>query len=116
MSLSKLIFSTLLLAFGAAPTWSATAPATPALQFSPCQIGAPDSPQHLEARCTTLVVPEDRAKPDGKKVGLHIALLRARAGEPAPDPLFFIAGGPGEAFAASNLALLLTLVQHLSSL
>lgn len=67
------------------------------LAFSPCQIGAGDSPQHMQARCTTLTVPEDRAKPNGKKIGLYIAVLRARAGKPAPDPLFFIAGGPGQA-------------------
>ncbi|MGH8399430.1 MAG: alpha/beta fold hydrolase, partial [Gammaproteobacteria bacterium] len=51
----------------------------------------------MEAKCTTLSVPEDRAKPEGKKISLHIAVLRARTGQPAPDPLFFIAGGPGQA-------------------
>ncbi len=68
-----------------------------ASNFTSCQIGAVDSPQHMEAKCTTLSVPEDRAKPEGKKISLHIAVLRARTGQPAPDPLFFIAGGPGQA-------------------
>ncbi|MGA9854550.1 MAG: alpha/beta fold hydrolase [Gammaproteobacteria bacterium] len=68
-----------------------------ALQFIPCQIGAPDSPQHMQAKCTSLTVPEDRAHPSGKTIKLHIAVLRARTGTPDPDPLFFIAGGPGQA-------------------
>ena len=72
-------------------------------RFSPCQIGAPDSPQHLQAKCTGLTLPEDRAHADGKKITLHIAVLAARAGKPAPDPLFFIAGGPGQAATQAYL-------------
>ncbi|MDE2090278.1 MAG: alpha/beta hydrolase [Gammaproteobacteria bacterium] len=71
--------------------------------YIPCQIGAPDSPQHMQAKCTSLTVPEDRADPNGKKIQLHIAVLRARAGKPAPDPLFFIAGGPGQAATQAYL-------------
>jgi len=84
--------------------WSVPAPAAvPSLKYSPCQIGAPDSPQHLQAKCTSLTVPEDRAHADGKKITLHIAVLAARAGKPAPDPLFFIAGGPGQAATQAYL-------------
>ncbi|MGH8320986.1 MAG: alpha/beta fold hydrolase, partial [Gammaproteobacteria bacterium] len=97
MNNSKLVYLCLLLT-GTPLAWSALAPAPAStLIFSPCQIGAVDSPQHMEAKCTTLSVPEDRAKPEGKKISLHIAVLRARTGQPAPDPLFFIAGGPGQA-------------------
>jgi pimeloyl-ACP methyl ester carboxylesterase len=70
-------------------------PAAPV--FSPCQIGMPDSAFHMQAKCMSLTVPEDRAKPDGKQIKLHIAVLSARASKPAPDALFFIAGGPGQA-------------------
>lgn len=72
-------------------------PAHAAPAFTPCQIGAQDSPLHLQAKCTTLTVPEDRANPNGRKIGLHIAVLSARVSRPAADPLFFIAGGPGQA-------------------
>jgi len=75
--------------------------ATP--QFVPCQIGAPDSPRHMQAKCTSLTVPEDRAHPGDKTIQLHIAVLAARAGAPAPDPLFFIAGGPGQAATQAYL-------------
>jgi len=71
--------------------------------FVPCQIGATDSPQHMQAHCTSLKVPEDYANPHGKHISLHIAVLAARAGEPAPDPLFFIAGGPGQAATQAYL-------------
>lgn len=65
--------------------------------FAPCQIGIPDSAFHMQAKCTALAVPEDRSKPHGRKISLHIAVLPARSSKPAPDALFFIAGGPGEA-------------------
>ncbi|MDE1984844.1 MAG: alpha/beta fold hydrolase [Gammaproteobacteria bacterium] len=100
------LWFSLLVAAAVLPTAPAqAATSSQQLEFSGCQIGAPDSPQHLEAKCTTLMAPEDRARPDGKKIGLHIAVLRARAGEPAPDPLFFIAGGPGEASTQSFVKL-----------
>lgn len=67
------------------------------LEFHDCQIGAEDSAQRQQALCTTFMVPEDRQHPDGKKIGLHVAWLKARASAPKPDALFFIAGGPGQA-------------------
>src|SRR6185312_120974 len=66
-------------------------------EFHECQIGGAQSAQHQQALCTTLSVPEDRAHPEGRKIGLHVAWLKARASNPAPDALFFIAGGPGQA-------------------
>src|SRR6185312_8942389 len=70
---------------------------TPRPEFHECQIGGAQSAQHQQALCTTLSVPEDRAHPEGRKIGLHVAWLKARASNPAPDALFFIAGGPGQA-------------------
>jgi pimeloyl-ACP methyl ester carboxylesterase len=45
----------------------------------------------------TLQVPEDRSNPSGRHIGLHVAVVPARAPVPAPDPLFALAGGPGDA-------------------
>src|SRR5690349_12987493 len=53
------------------------------------------------AQCATLSVPEDRTKPDGRRIDLFIAVLAANTLSPKPDPLFIIAGGPGQ--AASTL-------------
>jgi len=66
-------------------------------EFHECQIGAEDSAERQQALCTTFMVPEDRQHPEGRKIGLHVAWLRARASNPKPDALFFIAGGPGQA-------------------
>lgn len=49
----------------------------------------------IEAQCTTLRVPEDEARPDGRQIALFIARVPAVSGRKAPDPLLLIAGGPG---------------------
>jgi pimeloyl-ACP methyl ester carboxylesterase len=53
------------------------------------------------AQCGTLEVPEDRSRPGGRKIKLHVAVLPANTLSPKPDPLFILAGGPGQ--AASTL-------------
>jgi len=54
------------------------------------------------ARCGTVDVPEDRAKPGGRRIGIFVAVLPANTLTPQPDPLLILAGGPGQ--AASTLA------------
>jgi len=54
------------------------------------------------AQCGTLPVLEDRARPDGRKIDLFIAVLPANTLTPKPDPFVILAGGPGQ--AASQLA------------
>jgi pimeloyl-ACP methyl ester carboxylesterase len=48
-----------------------------------------------------LDVPENRAIPDGRRIGIAVAMLPANTLNPRPDPLFILAGGPGQ--AASQL-------------
>ncbi|MFF3209631.1 alpha/beta fold hydrolase [Streptomyces sp. NPDC002886] len=48
------------------------------------------------ARCGTLTVPENRTKPDGRKITLGVAIVAAEAAEPKPDPIVWLAGGPGD--------------------
>lgn len=48
------------------------------------------------ARCLTLTVPENRANPT-RGIPLHIVVLPALRPDAAPDPIFFLAGGPGQA-------------------
>jgi pimeloyl-ACP methyl ester carboxylesterase len=62
-------------------------------------------PQRLVAECGTLTVYEDRATQSGQQINLHIAVLKARSRTPAPDPLFFLTGGPGQAATESYLQL-----------
>ncbi|MEU8776805.1 alpha/beta fold hydrolase [Streptomyces sp. NPDC048606] len=59
----------------------------------------PKTPAPIEAlataRCGYLEVPENRARPDGRTIRLAVAVIPAKAAEPAPDPVVFMAGGPG---------------------
>ena len=64
------------------------------LAFEPCALSVPGL-DAVEAQCTTLEVPENHAEPDGRRIGLSIAWIPAR-GEGEPDPIFMIAGGPGQ--------------------
>ena len=47
-------------------------------------------------RCGTWTVPEDPAKPDGRTIDLKVVVWPAREAPAAPDPVYFLAGGPGQ--------------------
>lgn len=91
----------------------ASAPPGPAtarrLELNDCLLSTPGSTSQVEAQCGKLEVPEDRANPDGRRLQLHVAVIPAVSRSPEPDPLFLLAGGPGqaatEAFPASIFAL-----------
>ena len=55
--------------------------------------------------CGVLEVPEDRANPDGRQIALNILVVPAGEQSAEADPVFFLAGGPGQ--AATELASLL---------
>lgn len=50
-----------------------------------------------ETMCGSYEVFEDRARGAGRKVKLNVAVLPALVSHPEPDPLFVLAGGPGQA-------------------
>lgn len=58
------------------------------------------------AKCGELEVPEDRDKPDARRIRIFAAVLPANTLSPKDDPLLILAGGPGQ--AASFLAPLAT--------
>lgn len=66
------------------------------LEFEPCTLATELMPQTVDARCTTLKVPEDRAKPEGRQISLAIAWVASDAKQAEPDPVFMLAGGPGQ--------------------
>jgi len=55
----------------------------------------------------TMDVPEDPAKPEGRRISLNVVVLPARDRDPLPDPIVLLAGGPGQ--AATTLATNITL-------
>jgi pimeloyl-ACP methyl ester carboxylesterase len=47
------------------------------------------------ARCGTYTVYENRAAGSGRTIDLNVMVIPARSGDPRPDPVFYLAGGPG---------------------
>jgi pimeloyl-ACP methyl ester carboxylesterase len=45
--------------------------------------------------CGRVNVPEDHGNPDGTRIDLAFAVLRARTQSPVPDPVIYLHGGPG---------------------
>jgi pimeloyl-ACP methyl ester carboxylesterase len=91
------IFMLSLLAF--APLFAATHAATkttPRFETSAC----PKTPTPLaslkNARCGYLIVPENRSNPV-RTIRLAVAIVPSRTKPALPDPIVFMAGGPGEA-------------------
>lgn len=76
-------------------------PPAPELTLSSCQIEDAAHFSVLTAECGTLLVPENPAAPEGRKISLHIARVPAVSRRKAADPLFILAGGPG--MAASTM-------------
>ena len=71
------------------------------LELEKCVLDMPGTSMTAEAECGWLTVAENRDEPDGRKIRLHFALARALKPEPDATPIFFFAGGPGQ--AASEL-------------
>ena len=52
--------------------------------------------------CGMLVVPENREKTDSRAIRLPVMIFRSRSATPAPDPIVFITGGPGNSSVAGR--------------
>ena len=68
------------------------AEARPRIALEPCHIKDLEE----EVRCGTLQVFENRQARTGRTIDLHVAVLPAQRPESAPDPLYILAGGPGQ--------------------
>jgi pimeloyl-ACP methyl ester carboxylesterase len=66
------------------------------LSFEPCTLAQEALAITVAARCATLQVPEDRAQPAGRQLEIPIAWVPSTARRVAPDPVFMLAGGPGQ--------------------
>jgi pimeloyl-ACP methyl ester carboxylesterase len=67
------------------------------LALTSCQLAHPFLATRIPARCGSFEVPEDHDQPAGRRLSLRVAVIAAEAGGRAPDPVFFLAGGPGQA-------------------
>lgn len=79
---------------------SANALAVPdsnSIELSNCTLSMPGSTITAAARCGYLEVPENPADQNGRTIRLHVAVGDASSQSPQADPVFFFAGGPGQA-------------------
>ncbi|HEX9944528.1 MAG TPA: alpha/beta hydrolase [Thermoanaerobaculia bacterium] len=85
-----------------APQGSPAAARTIHQKLKPCKVGGIQE----EVLCGTLPVWENRAARSGRKIDLYVVVLPALSPHPAPDPVFYINGGPGygSAGAAAGMA------------
>lgn len=84
----------LALALAAAAAFAGASPAAAAPRLTPvrCPVAAPAG---ARIECSRLAVPESRSRPRGKQLSLLVIRFRSRAAQPAPDPVLWLAGGPG---------------------
>ncbi len=78
------------------------------LPLEPCHIVAVEE----LAECGTIKLPENHNDPDGKKIDIHVTVLPPSGGQPTKEPLYFLAGGPGQ--GASELGDLYSLILRTS--
>src|SRR5271170_6183753 len=90
-----LVLSTLLLVSVASGQQSATERVPVAPHFEPAACPSTPARALANARCGYLVVPEDRSQLRGDTVRLIVAIIPAQSARPKPDPVVYLAGGPG---------------------
>lgn len=65
------------------------------VQLEPCEMPGAKEGAKEKARCGTYEVFENRAARSGRRIKLKIVVFPATGTDRAPDPLFYIPGGPG---------------------
>lgn len=66
------------------------------IALNDCVLSAPGTDNTVDAQCGTLSVPENPADPQSRTIELYVAVVPAIKRSPEPDPLFALAGGPGQ--------------------
>jgi len=66
------------------------------LALEPCRLEHPYGLGSVEARCGRFAVAEDPESPAGRQIELAVAVIPAVSAQARPDPLFLLAGGPGQ--------------------
>jgi pimeloyl-ACP methyl ester carboxylesterase len=74
------------------------------LDLQPCGVAGVTK----DALCGQYEVYEDRAKKAGRKINLYVMVLPALVDKPAPDPVFYLQGGPGGAATSVASAWIMT--------
>lgn len=78
------------------PEPTATPEPVAVFEEAACPFDLPEGQVEGETvECGYLVVPEDRADPESPAIQLAVAIFRHPDGDPEPDPIFYLEGGPG---------------------
>ena len=72
-----------------------SSPKVPRFEEAPCP-KLQGAEELAKASCGYLVVPEDRSRQAGRTIRLMVAKYPARSPEKRPDPVVYLAGGPGD--------------------
>ena len=91
------LFLCAVLILSALPTTIWALPDSNQIEFSNCMLSLPGTNLTAKARCGTFEVAENPAEPAGKRINLKVAIAPASGKTTEPDPVFFFAGGPGQA-------------------
>lgn len=105
-TLRSLLCGALSLSVGLAACNTATTSPAKALTLHDCQLGSEGSPLRVPAQCGVWRVYENRAAQTGRQIELRVAVYQAISTAPEPDPIFVLAGGPGQAATESFLGLM----------
>ncbi len=72
------------------------------IAFTPCTLAPQFGAASIEAQCGALTVAEDPARPASRRIALNLAWVPADDnGQTEPDPVFLLAGGPGQSATES---------------
>ena len=96
MTVRRIAVSVLALALLAVSAAGRDAPVR-SLALRPCELRSSGALQLVKAECARLPVAENPADPNGRQIRLAVAVVPAVNTTARPDPLFVLAGGPGEA-------------------
>lgn len=84
------------------PAGSASGRSFGAISFDSCSLDGGSNLPSVQAQCGRFEVAENPDDPGSRTIALNIAWLPATEGAATDDPVFFLAGGPGQ--AATRLA------------
>ena len=73
-------------------TWSQV---VPRFEWGACPTRVAKLLAEENASCGYLVVPENRTKANGRTIRLPVAIIPSVSPRPSPDPIVYMAGGPG---------------------
>jgi len=107
--MNKLLPRSLPLLILAVPLVASALPDSNTIEFSNCMLSLPGTNLTASARCGSYELPEDPANPEGRKISLRVAVAPATGKTTEPDPVFFFAGGPGQAASETWVMLRSTL-------